>query len=152
MHCYLFDIDGTIADLSHRLHHIAGEFDDQGMVKPKNWEAFFSECDGDAPIPHMHALLHHLGRQSAIVYVTGRSSQCREATINWLKRYQLPEGALYMRKEGDHRPDNTVKGELLDRLLAENFKPIMAFEDRDQVVKMWRGRGIPCCQVAEGNF
>ncbi len=57
-----------------------------------------------------------------------------------------------MRSEGDHRPDYKVKEELLGRILKDGFEPIMAFDDRDQVVKMWREAGVPCAQVADGNF
>jgi hypothetical protein len=28
----------------------------------------------------------------------------------------------------------------------------MAFDDRNSVVKMWRDLGIPCAQVADGDF
>jgi hypothetical protein len=59
---------------------------------------------------------------------------------------------LYMRRRNDRRPDYIVKAELLDQLLADGYRPIMAFDDRDQVVKMWREKGVPCAQVAEGNF
>jgi hypothetical protein len=41
---------------------------------------------------------------------------------------------------------------LLDKLMADGFRPIMAFDDRNQVVEMWRQRGVPCAQVADGNF
>lgn len=43
--CYLFDIDGTLSDLTHRLHHIQKE--------PKDWNAFFDGCGDDAPIKHI---------------------------------------------------------------------------------------------------
>jgi hypothetical protein len=36
--------------------------------------------------------------------------------------------------------------------LADGYEPIMVFDDRNQVVKMWRERGIVCAQVAEGDF
>lgn len=158
MRCYLFDLDGTLSDLTHRLHHIAGEFDAQGMTKPKNWDAFFSECGDDKPIPHMWELLNDMYTVGVIiVYVSGRSDQVRAETEAWLDSHNFPlpgiaKNALYMRKAGDHRPDHIVKGELLDRILADGYKPIMAFDDRTQVVEMWRKRGIPCAQVAEGNF
>jgi len=45
-----------------------------------------------------------------------------------------------------------VKREMLDRIRADGYNPIMAFEDRSRVVKMWREAGIPCAQVAEGDF
>lgn len=151
--CYVFDIDGTIADLSHRLHHISDDFDALGMKKKKDWNAFFAEVHNDAPIPHIIELARDLasaGKQ--IVYVSGRSDQCRSPTAAWLLGNNLPAGQLYMRKAGDFRTDNIVKGELLARLAADGFHPIMAFDDRDQVVKMWREKGVPCAQVADGNF
>ena len=57
-----------------------------------------------------------------------------------------------MRRGSDRRPDYVVEAELLDRILADGYRPIMAFDHREQVVKMWRARGVPCAQVAEGNF
>lgn len=145
MRCYLFDIDGTIADLSHRLCHI--------QKTPKDWPAFFASCSNDAPIPHIIELAKDVfGAGASVVYVSGRSDECRDATQDWLINHGLPPGRLYMRKAGDHRPDNIVKAELLEQVRADGYRPTMAFEDRDQVVAMWRELGIPCAQVAEGNF
>ncbi|WP_439392373.1 HAD family acid phosphatase [Bradyrhizobium sp. PMVTL-01] len=153
--CYVFDIDGTIADCSHRLHHI--------QKQPADWTAFYEACGKDSPIAHILDLAHALSHEADIIFVTGRSEECRKATLAWLKRHLPSCGGdwswsddgrrdLYMRAAGDHRPDHIVKSELLDRLIADGHRPIMAFEDRDQVVKMWRERGIPCAQVAPGNF
>lgn len=145
MRCYIFDIDGTIADLSHRLPHI--------QKTPKDWDAFFAACSGDAPIPHTISLAQDLfGAGRVIVYVSGRSDQCRDATQDWLINHGLPPGNLYMRKAGDHRPDHQVKVELLEQLRAEGRQPVMAFDDRNTVVKMWRELGVPCAQVADGDF
>jgi phosphoglycolate phosphatase-like HAD superfamily hydrolase len=150
MRCYLFDIDGTLADLSHRLPHI--------QKTPKDWDAFFDACEHDAPIPHMLGVANTLAVDRSVVFVSGRAERCRAATMAWLKKH-LPlleweddARELYMRKDGDHRPDNEVKLELLEKIRADGYEPIMAFDDRDQVVKMWRGAGIPCAQVADGDF
>lgn len=144
--CYIVDIDGTIADNSHRLHHI--------QKCPKNWDAFFAEVGGDKPIPHMVRLLDDLQQYWVrFVYVTGRPERCRRDTERWLDRNDLPIGEeMYMRADGDRRPDYIVKKEMLDRLLAEGWTPIMAFVDRDSVVAMWRENGVPCAQVAPGAF
>lgn len=143
--CYVFDIDGTLADCSHRLHHI--------QKSPKDWRTFFAECKGDFPITHIVDLATTLFMaDQQIVYVSGRSDECREATLEWLQRHGLPDAPLYMRKAGDYRNDDIVKGELLDAVLADDLRPVMAFDDRDRVVAMWRARGIPCAQVAPGNF
>lgn len=145
MHCYIFDIDGTLADLSHRLPHIQKE--------PKDWDAFFGAVADDAPIPHIIRLAIDIALAGvAIVYISGRSDQCRNETEAWLWRHALPRGEVYMRKAGDHRPDHQVKVELLAKLQTQGYRPVMAFDDRNSVVKMWRELGIPCAQVAEGDF
>lgn len=146
MKCYIFDIDGTLCDCSHRIHHI--------QTIPKDWDSFFAACHMDAPIPHIIDLckmLYWTGSAS-IVYVSGRSDQCRLQTEQWMRVHDLPLGPLFMRKEGDHRDDDIIKIELLAQLRADGFDPIMAFDDRDRVVAAWRAAGIPCAQVAPGDF
>lgn len=152
MKAYLFDIDGTVADLTHRLHHIQGD----GL---KDWDSFFAACGDDAPIPHMCELARVLvgyndDNIGKVLFVSGRSEAVRTETLIWLDKYVLytPSQFLYMRPAGDHRPDNIVKRELLARIRADGYEPIMAFDDRDQVVAMWREAGIPCAQVAQGAF
>jgi hypothetical protein len=141
--CYLFDIDGTLADLTHRLPHI--------QKQPKDWPAFFDACEDDQPIEHVCELARQLSNFEKIVLVSGRSDRCRDATENWLRSNHIHWNALYMRRNGDHRPDDLVKGELLDLIVQDGWEPIMAFDDRDRVVAMWRERGIPCAQVAAGD-
>lgn len=153
MRCYIFDIDGTLADLSHRLHHIQPPLLANGQYGPKDWDSFFAACGDDAPIEHTIKLAIDVSLAGAnIIYVSGRSDQCRIATETWLTRHGLPDGPVYMRKQGDHRPDHQVKVELLAQLRADGNDPVMAFDDRDAVVKMWREIGVPCAQVAPGDF
>ena len=152
MRCYLFDLDGTLCNIDHRLHHIQNG--------NKNWDAFYAACLYDEPIPHMVELARTLSKTAPIVYVSGRSDAVRLQTCGWFGANGLPatirpplnDLALYMRKHGDHRQDHVVKLELLQQILADGFKPIMAFDDRNQVVEMWRANGIPCAQVAPGDF
>lgn len=141
--CYIFDIDGTLADCSHRLHHI--------QKTPKDWTAFFAACSDDKPIPHVIELAKALGENNEIVFVSGRSDECRSETEGWLDKYVFAS-LLYMRKAGDYRDDSIIKIELLAQIRADGFEPIMAFDDRMRVVAAWRHAGIPCAQVAEGDF
>jgi phosphoglycolate phosphatase-like HAD superfamily hydrolase len=143
--CYIFDIDGTLADCTHRLPHI--------QKTPKDWRAFFAACSGDAPIPHIIALAQDLDEAGVeIVYVSGRSDECRMATLEWMSLHGVPEGTLFMRKEGDHRDDDIVKAEILAKLREQGLEPLMAFDDRNRVVAQWRKNGVPCAQVADGDF
>jgi phosphoglycolate phosphatase-like HAD superfamily hydrolase len=41
MRAAIFDIDGTLADATHRLHHVTGS--------NRNWDAFFQEAAHDTP-------------------------------------------------------------------------------------------------------
>lgn len=144
--CYLFDLDGTLFDLEHRLHHIQKD--------PKDWDAFFRACVDDKPISHMMSIARRLRQPRdgiEVVYISGRSDVVWKETRKQLKQYAL-YGPLYMRKAGDHRPDYKVKFELLQAVKRDGYEPIMAFDDRSQVVQMWRENGIPCAQVAEGDF
>lgn len=142
--CFLIDIDGTIANGDHRLHHIQKE--------PKAWDDYFLACSGDAPITHMRDVVTGLSELFQVVYVSGRSDLVREQTVEWLNRYGFPCDALYMRRQGDHKNDDKLKIELLAQVRADGFEPVMAFDDRNRVVKAWRDAGIPCAQVAEGDF
>jgi hydroxymethylpyrimidine pyrophosphatase-like HAD family hydrolase len=144
---YLVDIDGTIADLSHRLHFI--------QEKPANWDGFFAACPADKPIvPVLDVIKSLQGQGHDMMFVTGRSSSVKDETAKWLNDNDIWPTALYMRKAGDHRPDNIVKSELLDSIIEEfGAEDIAAaFEDRNQVVQMYRERGITVFQVADGNF
>lgn len=142
-YCYIFDIDGTLADCQHRLHHIE--------KTPKDWEAFFAACRDDAPIVHMIRLAQSLTDQH-IVFVSGRSDIVRQETIEWLATHGVPDGPLYMRKAGDHKDDSILKIELLAQVRADGYEPMMVFDDRARVVKAWRDAGVPCAQVADGDF
>ena len=142
--CFIIDIDGTIANGDHRLHHIQKE--------PKAWDDYFLACSGDAPIEHMRHVVDALSLKASIVLVSGRSDLVREQTVAWLDEHGFPHDALYMRKQGDHTNDDILKIEMLAQVRADGYEPIMAFDDRNRVVKAWRAAGIPCAQVAEGDF
>jgi phosphoglycolate phosphatase-like HAD superfamily hydrolase len=145
--CYIFDIDGTLADNKHRTHHLE--------KSPKDWDAYHKGVDLDGSFNRVTAVALALQAYGFdLVYCTGRREGQRQITQEWLLGQGLrgDEANLYMRKEGDHRPDHIIKLELLAKIRADGFDPVMAFDDRNSVVKMWRDAGVPCAQVAEGDF
>jgi len=86
--------------------------------------------------------------------ITGRSDEIEEQTSLWLNEHYIFVGDLLMRKAGDHREDSIVKAELLEELRQERSGAVIAgvFEDRKQVVDMYRAKGLRVFQVAEGDF
>ena len=99
-----------------------------------------------------------------VLLCSGRESTHRQATLDWLRRTvsecpfdgqtreRLMRAPLYMRAEGDFRPDSVVKLELFDNHIRGHFNIAAVFDDRDSVVRAWRSIGLPVWQVAEGRF
>lgn len=159
----LFDLDGTLADCTHRIH----------LVKSNDhpdWERFWDECSKDQPIAAGAVIYNLLCTQAMILgrqikeggidadipfvdIMTGRPEKLRGETIAWLTYSGLlMPRALHMRPDGDHRPDSVLKIELYERLYKDKETVLAVFEDRERCVKAWRTTGIPCFQVAEGAF
>lgn len=142
----IFDIDGTLADLTHRLHLIKQDTPD--------WDAFHLSCAADEviqPTATVYQILQKYMDKCSFILCTGRSEVARDLTETWLRIHALNSDHLMMRREGDHRPDTEVKREMLATIRGF-FDPVLVFEDRASVVEMWREEGLKCFQVAEGDF
>ena len=71
----------------------------------------------------------------------------------WLDRHVgVPYDGLHMRVTGDQRKDSVVKAEIFDREIRDRYHVVGVFDDRAQVVRMWRSLGLTVFQVAEGDF
>ena len=142
----VFDLDGTLADDTHRQHHIIGE--------PRDWDAYFAACGGDALVQPVATLfralrVHAFGKHRVEIW-TGRSEKYRRETDAWLTEQQLWYDALRMRPDGDFRSDTTVKGEWL--AACGDARPDIIFDDRTKSVAFWREQGITCLQVAQHDY
>jgi hypothetical protein len=154
------DLDGTLADCTHRRHHVRVP---EG--KKKNWPAFFAGIKDDVVNKWCADILKAMAQQGhRIVYCSGRSENERRSTVEWLQRHRLdtfPQDdlirvrhytELYMRMAGDSRQDSIVKEILLDFEILTRYTPFFIIDDRQQVVDMWRKRGFICLQCDYGDF
>ena len=165
----VFDLDGTLADGTHREHFIKPPPDWSGDPKdyPKDWDAYFAACGDDTPMIAGGVLSDFiiLGYQIEIWSGRGEGPATAEAprgvnrktTEVWLEQhfgiYIGPEvRAIRMRAHGDLTPDVELKRRWLNEARGTGWEPQLAFDDRDRVVAMWREEGIPCFQVAPGAF
>jgi acid phosphatase class B len=148
---YIFDLDGTLAIIDHRLPFIRGEY--------KDWTNFYASCDKDIPNTSLLTIMDMLRKAGADVWIfTGRSEESWDKTVSWLVdnssflRHEL-ETVLQMRRIGNNTPDHKLKKEWYhDMLIDDRERLIAVFEDRQRVVEMWRSLGITCFSVADGNF
>jgi len=155
---FLVDIDGTIATNSgHRSFY--------------EW----SKVGGDEPVDVIIRIVEALEtRQMRAVFVSGRDAVCRDQTFRWILKHVYhwddraihnimtnPENVahqdefalLLMRAEGDQRKDSTVKLEIFDKHIRDNFDVKFALDDRNQVVRAYRDvLGLTVLQVKDGDY
>jgi len=138
INCIIVDIDGTLAHTS-------------GKRSPYDYTKVDVD-DCDVVIKHIINMLRDCGLTSDVVIVSGREESCREDTIKWLAGNYIQFDELLMRKTGDSRKDSIIKEEIFWEHIEPKYNVIAVFDDRDQVVKMWRSLGLKCLQVEPGNF
>jgi phosphoglycolate phosphatase-like HAD superfamily hydrolase len=130
----VFDVDGVVADVRHRLRHIAN--------RPKNWAAFFAAADRDPALADGVELVHEFARDHDLVWLTGRPERLRVVTERWFARHDLPAGRLLMRPDDDRRPARDYKADRLRRLAADATIAVVIDDDPDVVRRLTKD-GFP---------
>ena len=138
----IFDIDGTLANCDHRLHYVKN--------KPKNWDAFYSECMSDHVIWPVAEMLELFRKNYLIYIVTGRPERNRDLTELWLNNNKIYFDKLIMRGDRDFRKSPDYKSSVCDTIEAEGNKIFLAVEDREDCINMFINRGIYTFNVSNG--
>ena len=147
----VFDIDGVLADCSHRLHYIQ---------KPiKDYDKFYSdeEIIKDRLIWDITDIIIALGNfddytgvneedETRFIFVSGRNRKCLNSTARWLERNLnifIDKDNLFLHPENDYRPAHEVKESLIEKHIGfENI--LFAFDDDDKVNDMYKKHGVIC--------
>lgn len=119
----VIDVDGVVADVRHRLHHIES--------RPKDWARFFAGAADDPPLAEGVARVRALLADHDVVYLTGRPERLRRVTERWLDRHGIAGTRLLMRRGGDFRPAKVTKAEELRRLGRDRTVAIVLDDDPD---------------------
>ena len=130
----IFDIDGTLAKMK------------DGGRGPFEWHRVGEDDLVPIVLEHAH-FARTMGRR--IIIMSGRDAVCRPHTEAWLKRHGVPYDDLFMRPEKDMRKDSLIKNELFRNHVLDNYHTKVVYDDREQVVTLWRALGLTCFQVAE---
>jgi hypothetical protein len=121
----VFDLDGVLADVSHRRHFIEGR---------RDWPAFFAAARDDKPLTTGIDLARAAhGKGLALVYLSGRPEHLRAATVAWLLQHGAPPGELLLRPDRDRSPATDLKLRLLRRLTRE-VRVVFFVDDDEDVV------------------
>ncbi len=139
----IFDIDGTLAHMKCRISRwgkSAAPFQDH-------------DAHDDLIDEHVAHMVRTLASDFAIIICSGRKDSSQDILERWLCHFDIPFSDLYMRKHDDNRKDSVVKREIYETKIEPKYDVWLVFDDRDQVVEMWRNElGLKCFQVAEGAF
>jgi uncharacterized HAD superfamily protein len=131
----IVDIDGTVA---HRVN--------------RDWFEY-EKAHTDAPDAAVIEVIKCLWLQGyKILIVSGRNDDSQDVTSEWLRYHCPPYVKLFMRGSKDFREDSVVKQEIYERFIEPLYDVLCVFDDRNQVVDMWREIGLKCLQVQPGDF
>lgn len=136
------DLDGVVADVAHRLHHIEGS--------RKDWSAFFAAAVDDPPHEEGLAVVGQLEAEHEVVYLTGRPESCRSDTEVWLEAHGIGGHRLVMRPEGVRRPAAALKRALLEDL-ATGRQVAVVVDDDPLVIAAMQEAGVPTFHAAWGG-
>lgn len=132
----VFDIDGVVADVRHRLHYIEGA---------RNWRGFFAAARGDTLLPEGARLVADLAEQHEIVWLSGRPEWLRDVTTAWLTRHGLPVDEMHLRPAGDFRPAVRYKLQVLRELTPRGIAAVI--DDDEVVVDAAVRAGLPAAMA-----
>ena len=153
----IFDIDGTLLNIEHRLKFI--------KQSPKDWKGFRDPVQKrwDEPILPMIDLFNALWFGGhTVLLASGRTKDEELDTRETLKRWmphivESAEGGYeyeipgWFRSISDYREDAVVKREYLDDMRLHGFEPTLVFDDRPSVIRMWREAGLQVADVGHGK-
>ena len=141
----IFDIDGTVANCDHRLHHLDRK-DEFGRKRKRRFDLFEKEIPYDSPIlPVINIYKRFVDDPNVtVILLTGRNEKTRADTEKWFTDHGLDGyDALYMKsREKYSEPDTTQKAEQYEEIVAKYGPVAMVFEDRGRMITKWREMGV----------
>ena len=143
----LCDIDGTIADITHRLHFVK-----PGKGHKKDWDGFFKSMDEDEVREDVKKDIMKLFNEGKIIiFMSGRPEKYREFTQRWLARNFLNiYYTIIMRKTTDKRQDDETKKDLFNEYFPDKSVVHKVFDDRPRVIRVWKELGLDVVDVGKG--
>lgn len=133
------DIDGTLALIG-----------DRDPFNPKTVE---DDLLNDPVANILNVYSRQREFQIEIILITGRFEKYRAQTEMWLRKHEIKNHLLLMRKDEDRRKDVVFKKEAYEVYVMGKYDVIFVLEDRDRMVEMWRKKlGLTCLQVDYGDF
>ena len=134
--CIIVDIDWTLAFMDWK----RSPYD-------------YSKVGWDRANEKLKAFINTLFTSTNIILLSWREESCRDLTEKWLAKNSIRFDKLLMRETWDNRKDSVIKKEIYKKEIEPNYNTTAVFDDRQQVVDMWRLElNLPCYQAWYWNF
>jgi FMN phosphatase YigB (HAD superfamily) len=146
MKAAIFDVDGTLCDVSSIRYHVNPKH--PRFSGRKRFDRFHADAI-NCP-PHPLALDHYRYAKEmgwAVLVVTARKSFWAMHTLLWLREHGVEHDELYMRRNLDNRKDVECKREILADIRRDGYRPILAVDDNPAIIELWRSEGIPTVTI-----
>lgn len=135
----LCDLDGSIADITHRSPYDA------------------SKCLDDTPkqyIVNLVKMYYDTGHK--IIFCSGREDKFKDLTIQWLNK-TLPASMdyeLFMRPSGNFEKDSIIKENIFRAHIQNKYFVETVLDDRLQVCRLWHNLGLNLLRIGDpdANF
>ncbi|MFW9878873.1 MAG: HAD family acid phosphatase [Candidatus Thorarchaeota archaeon] len=146
------DIDGTIADVSHRLKWTLKKDASTGI----DWDYFQAphRILKDLPFPNAkNILLTFIKHGFDIFYLTGRprTDEIIKVTQTWMQKHGFPQSENIQFKplgKPEYKKDTAFKQHAIDHFQTTLSREItLAFDDLERVVEMYKLNNIPIFQI-----
>jgi len=149
----VFDLDGTLADVSSRrkeLNSLLGK----GVSKSKAYNWFFSNEALSLDTPNKHIteifrlLLVHSDKK--LIVLSGRPWKQRDGSLNFIKNHITQKPVeFYCRPYGESKKtDYDFKKTWITNASRLGAPIDYAFDDQKVIVDLWRESGITCFDCA----
>ena len=144
----IFDMDGTLANVSSIRHHLT-KFDEGKRRIIKHFDRFHEDSvnvPSNSYVVNAAQVAHMLGHD--VIIVTARKHKWRNHTAMWLALNNIPSDAMFMRHDNDDRKDVSVKRDILS-VIRTSWNVLAAWDDNPAIIALWKEEGIPC-NIVEG--
>jgi len=132
--CIIIDLEGTLSNCSHRIHHLKNKNYDE-------WNKLFKYDTVHESVVEIINRYKVNGVQ--IILCTAKSVKYISAVLSWLQKYELLSfiDGFYFRVLGDKRPSVEVKKGMLESI-REKYDVLVAYDDRKDICQMYLKQAV----------
>lgn len=145
----VIDLDGTLCNCSHRVHH----------AQNGDWDAFHEGLMDDTLVIPVGNIAHMFDENGfTVIALTGRPDKYRKLTMEWMQKAHVRHcfSDILMRPDDDYTHDAELKIRLLEEYCGSKELVLaqvhLVLDDRDKVVEAMRNYGLTVFQTRQGDY